>query len=62
MDAAALLDIYEEAHDEAVARGIDSEMAHNEAVTAASMMLAAMEGVEDEQARNQIEKLIDELG
>ncbi len=62
MDAAALLDIYDEAHDEAISRGIDAEMAHKEAVTAASMMLAAMDGVEDEEARSQIESIIDEMG
>ncbi|MCW9034083.1 MAG: hypothetical protein OQJ97_07660 [Rhodospirillales bacterium] len=62
MDAAALLDIYDEAHDEAISRGVDGEMAHNEAITAASMMLAAMEGVEDEEARHQIEELIAEQG
>jgi len=62
MDAAALLDIYDEAYEEAIARDIDSLMAHKEAVTAASMMLAAMDGVEDEDARAQIEELIDEQG
>jgi len=60
MDAAAILDIYDEAYDEATSRGIDGEMAYKEAITAASMMLAAMEGVEDEKARALVIEMVAE--
>jgi len=60
MDAASLLDIYEESLDEATQRGIDDSTARKEAVTAAAMMLAAAKGIENEAAYNAVEEIIAE--
>ncbi|WP_135077115.1 hypothetical protein [Terasakiella sp. SH-1] len=58
MDAAAILDIYEEALEEAHSRGISAPEDTKEATTAAAMMLAAMDGIEDEAAYQQVEALV----
>ena len=58
MDAAALLDIFDEALEEAHARGIGAPQDQKEATTAAAMMLAAMEGIEDGSAYTQVEELV----
>ncbi len=58
MDAAALLDIYEEALEEALARGIGAPEDANEATTAAAMMLAAMDGIEDAAAYSQVQEIV----
>lgn len=44
-------DIYDEAADEAIGRGLNLLTAHKEGVVAAAMMLAALLGLEDEVAR-----------
>ncbi|SCA55788.1 conserved hypothetical protein [Candidatus Terasakiella magnetica] len=58
MDAAALLDIYDEALEEAHARGIGAPDDSKEAMTAAAMMLAAMDGIEDEAAYTQVQDIV----
>ncbi|SCA55786.1 conserved hypothetical protein [Candidatus Terasakiella magnetica] len=58
MDAAAVMDIYDEAFDEAIARGIADCEATREAKTAAAMMLAAMDGLEDMAAYDQVEQVV----
>ncbi|WP_135077118.1 hypothetical protein [Terasakiella sp. SH-1] len=58
MDAAAVMDIYDEAFDEALGRGIADMEAKREAKTAAAMMLAAMDGIENEAAYNQVEEVV----
>lgn len=55
MDAAEIKEAYQETVDEAAGRGVDPQKAHEEGVTAAAMMISAMEGVEDAAARQQVE-------
>ena len=58
MDVATTMNIYDEALEEAMSKGVDSEKAHVEAITAAAMMLAALDGIEDVAARNQVEEVV----
>jgi hypothetical protein len=58
MDAAEIKEAYQETVDEANERGVDPAQAHKEGITAAAMMLSAMEGIEDEAARQQVEAAI----
>ncbi len=58
MDVAALMDIYDEALEEATEKGTAIDEAHKEAIVAAAMMLSAMDGVEDELAKAQIEDVV----
>lgn len=60
MDAASLIDIYEESFEEATQRGIDGETARKEAITAAAMMLAASKGIENQEAYDSVETIIAE--
>ena len=48
---------YDETVMEAMAQGHPPEIAHREGITAASMFLASMTGVEDAAARSQVEGL-----
>ena len=48
---------YDETVAEAVAQGNSPEVAHAEGVTAAAMLLSAVTGVEDQDARKQVEAL-----
>ena len=58
MDASEIKEAYQETVDEATGRGVDAAKAHEEGVTAAAMMLSAMEGVEDQAAREQVEAAV----
>ncbi|MDV7341517.1 hypothetical protein RYZ26_18050 [Terasakiella sp. A23] len=58
MDAAAVLDIFDEALEEAHSRGIGAPDDKKEATTAAAMMLAAMDGIEDSAALAQVEEIV----
>jgi len=58
MDATITMSFYDEALDEAMDKGESKDMAHQEAITAAAMMLAAMEGIEDGDARTQVEAVV----
>jgi len=55
MDPGEIKEAYQETVDEAAARGVDPQKAHEEGITAAAMMISAMEGVEDVAARQQVE-------
>lgn len=55
MDASEIKEAYQETVDEAAGRGVDSTKAHEEGVTAAAMMVSAMEGIEDQAARQEVE-------
>lgn len=44
--------------DEATGRGVDAAKAHEEGITAAAMMLSAMEGLEDQAAREKVEAAV----
>ncbi len=52
-----LASAYAETIDEALSAGMDKAKAHEEAVTAASMLLAAVQGLEDDAARAAVEAL-----
>lgn len=54
MDAGEIKEAYQETVDEAAGRGVDAAKAHEEGVTAAAMLVAAMDGVDDAEARNQV--------
>ncbi|MCW9033440.1 MAG: hypothetical protein OQK35_01490 [Alphaproteobacteria bacterium] len=58
MDVTTTMNIYDEAFDEATEKGISIDDAHREAIVAAAMMLAAMDGVEDNAARTQVEEIV----
>lgn len=45
---------YQEAAREAISRGMSALTAHKEAVVAAAMLLSAVAGVEDEQAKAEV--------
>ena len=60
MDAATLemvLTAYDETRQDARAQGHNEAVAHAEGITAASMCLAAMTGIEDSAARAEVERL-----
>lgn len=48
---------YDETIQESLGRGVSSEKAHAEGLTAAAMLLAAMTGIEDAVARAQVEAM-----
>ncbi len=48
---------YRDTAEEATARGIPAEIAHQEALLAAAMFLSAIKGVENEAARQQVAEL-----
>ncbi len=48
---------YRDTAEESIARGIPAEKAHEEAVVAAAMFLSAINGVEDEAAKQQVAAL-----
>lgn len=52
-----LEDSYMETVEEALGAGHTEDTAHQEGVTAAAMMLAAMEGMEDAIARNEVDSM-----
>jgi hypothetical protein len=52
-----LEDSYMETVEEAMGAGHPAEVAHDEGITAAAMMLAAMEGIEDALARSTVASL-----
>lgn len=58
MDAESIKEAYQEAVDEATGGGVDAGTAHKEGVTAAAMMVSAMDGLEDADARNQVEAVV----
>lgn len=49
-----VLDAYEEAAQEALDRGLSVLTAHKEAVIAAAMLLSAITGVQDEEAKQAV--------
>jgi hypothetical protein len=55
--ARMLAEAYDETVAEASAQGRPSEEAHREGLTAAAMFLAAMQGMEDNTARAEVERL-----
>lgn len=60
MDAATLemvLTAYDETVRDALGQGHSGAVAHAEGITAASMCLAAMTGIEDSAARAEVERL-----
>jgi len=52
-----LEDSYMETVEEALGAGHNEDTAHTEGVTAAAMMLAAMEGMEDAMARAEVDTM-----
>ena len=58
IDVAATMNIYDEALDEATEKGASIDDAHREAIVAAAMMLAAIDGIEDEEAKAQVEEVV----
>ena len=48
---------YRDTAEESIARGLPSEKAHEEALVAAAMFLSAINGVEDEAAKQQVAAL-----
>jgi len=56
MDAEAIKEAYQEAVNEAT--GVDAGTAHQEGITAAAMMVSAMDGLEDADARSQVEAVV----
>ncbi|SDG56193.1 hypothetical protein SAMN05216241_1244 [Limimonas halophila] len=58
MDAESIKEAYQEAVDEATGGGVDAGTAHQEGVTAAAMMVSAMDGLEDADARSQVEAVV----
>ena len=55
--AKMVAEAYDETVSEALAQGQPPEVAHREAVTAAAMFLASLNGVDDATARAQVENL-----
>ena len=55
--ARMLAEAYVETVGEALAQGQSADVAHREGVTAAAMFLASMNGLEDAQARVEVEAL-----
>ena len=53
-----VLAAFDETLDEALSHGQSKLNAFREAVTAASMCLSAMDGIEDEESRHQVELLV----
>lgn len=58
MDAGEIKEAYQETVDEAVGRGVEAGKAHEEGVTAAAMLVAAMDGVDDAEARTQVTAVV----
>lgn len=52
-----ITEAYDETVSEALAQGHPNDTAHKEGITAASMFLASMSGIEDAAARAEVEKL-----
>lgn len=48
---------YDETIEESLGRGLSTEKAHAEGLTAAAMLLSAMTGIEDAAARAQVEAM-----
>jgi len=58
MDSEAIKEAYQEAVNEATEGGVDPSTAHQEGITAAAMMVSAMDGLEDADARSQVEAVV----
>ncbi len=58
MDTGEIVSIYNETVEEAGQRGISGDTAHQEGVTAAAMLLASMDGLEDAEAREKVETAV----